>query len=223
VIKHGQTTLLSTLVSPNTPQVTLLSPNGGEVWSAYGQETITWEGSDADGDPLRYAIQYSADGGATWKAVVANLVEPWYQVNLAWLAGSEQALVRVVASDGVNTAYDQSDGAFTVGRKPPAPAIGSPADGAVIPSGGMVILQGAASDVEDGAMTDDRAFRWTSDREGILGVGRTLLIDDLSPGYHVITLQVTDSDLFSSETHVGVFIGSPQQYLPLIVKTGAGT
>jgi len=62
-----------TSVSAHAPQVTLLSPNGGEAWPPYGEHTVTWTGSDADGDPLRYILQYSPDGGATWQAVAVNL------------------------------------------------------------------------------------------------------------------------------------------------------
>lgn len=217
VIRQGQIILLSTEVSSAAPEITLLTPNGGELWNAYGPEQIEWQGTDADGDPLRYAIQYSADGGQTWEYVASNLTAQSHTVNLTTLAGSDHALVRIVASDGVNTSHDNSDDVFSVGAKPPAPAIISPAEGDLIAPGGMLILQGAGSDVEDGPLTDEVAFVWTSDREGPLGVGRILMIDDLRPGYHTITLRVTDSDLFSAETSVTIFIGT-RPNLPLVLK-----
>jgi hypothetical protein len=217
VIKEGQTTLLSTEVSANAPQVTLVSPNGGERWPAHGEATIAWEGSDADGDPLRYTVQYSTDAGQTWSAIAVNLAEQSVTLDLGSLAGSEEALVRVVASDGVNTARDDSDEMFSVGQKPPEVAIVSPADGALVEPGAMLLLQGTASDVEDGGITDESAFEWYSDREGFLGAGRTLILDDIYPGEHLITLQVTDSDLFTSEAQVSVFLGTRPR-LPLVMK-----
>ena len=122
VIKEGQTVLHITHISANPPEVTLLSPNGGEYWLPYGEHTVTWTGSDADGDPLRYILQYSPDGGSTWKTVATNLTGESYTLEAGRLAGSETALLRVFASDGVNTGQGQSDATFTVEGKPPEAA-----------------------------------------------------------------------------------------------------
>ncbi len=51
-------------VSANAPVVHVIYPNGGENLTG-PQVTVQWSGSDADGDSLVYAIQYSADAGGT--------------------------------------------------------------------------------------------------------------------------------------------------------------
>ena len=221
VIKEGQTVLHITYVSANSPQVTLLSPNGGELWPPYGEQVVTWAGSDADGDPLRYVLQYSPDGGITWKAVATNLVGESYTLSAGRLAGSETALIRVVASDGVNTSQDESDGTFTVEGKPPAAHILYPMDGSAFSSGSPVVLEGAGADLEDGPLSDDALFTWSSSLDGELGVGREMSFDDLSPGRHIITLEVADSDGFVGEDSVSISIGH-QVHLPLIRKAGQG-
>ena len=218
VIKEGQTVLLITHVSANAPEVTLLSPNGGELWPPYGEHTVSWTGSDADGDPLRYVLQYSADGGNTWKAVAVNLTGESYALGAGRLAGSETALIRVVASDGVNTGQDQSDGTFTVEPKPPEAMIVYPVDGDVFPPGGPVLFEGVGTDLEDGPLTDDTRFTWSSSLEGDLGVGHRLYFDDLLPGQHTITLTVRDSDGLVGQGRVTIFIGH-YVYLPLILKS----
>lgn len=217
VIKEGQTVLHITHVSANEPEVTLLSPNGGEFWPPYGEQTVTWTGSDADGDPLRYALVYSPDGD-TWKAIATNLVGESYTLDASRLAGSETARLRVVASDGVNTSQDDSDSTFTVEGKPPEVYVVYPLDGSVVPPGRLVVLEGAGTDLEDGPLTKDADFTWWSSLEGELGVGRQLYFDDLMTGQHTITLEVADSDHFISQASVSILIGH-RVYLPIILKS----
>jgi hypothetical protein len=218
VIKEGQRVLHITHVSAHAPEVTLLSPNGGEFWPPYGEHTVTWTGSDADGDPLRYALLYSPDGGNTWKAVAANLTGESYTLEAGRLAGSETALMRIVASDGVNISEDQSDGTFTVEGKPPEVYIIYPLDSSTFLPDRPVILEGAGTDLEDGPLTDDAAFSWWSSLEGELGVGRKLYLDDLQPGWHTITLEATDSDHFVGQDSISILIGS-RIYLPIVLKS----
>ncbi|MFQ5854546.1 MAG: DNRLRE domain-containing protein [Anaerolineae bacterium] len=221
VIRRGQTEISVTAVSAHAPQVTLLHPNGGEHWAPYSDQTITWSASDADGDALHYVLQYSTDNGATWTAIATDLTATSYTLNAGVLAGSDQALVRVIATDGINTGQDDADATFVVEGKPPEVAIVTPRDGAFTPVGSPVILEGTATDLEDGPITTDTRFSWHSSRDGDLGSGRQLYIDGLSAGRHTITLQVADSDGFVGEDSVSISVGN-QVYLPLIHKAGPG-
>ena len=45
----------------------------------------------------------------------------------------------------------------------------------------------------------DSAFAWSSDIDGDLGTGASLSTAELTTGQHVITLEVTDSDLMSTQ------------------------
>ena len=169
VLRQGQTEISAVAVSSHAPQVTLLSPNGGESWLPYGERTITWTATDDDGDALHYVLQYSVDGGTTWTALATDLEEQSYTVDAGALAGSTSARLRVIATDGINTSQDDSDGVFTVESKPPTAAIASPVDGSWHLPGQPVILEGVATDLEDGAITDGLRFRWRSSLEGELG------------------------------------------------------
>ena len=188
VLKEGQTVLLVVRVSAHAPEVTLLQPNGGEAWPPYGKQTVTWSGSDADGDPLHYMLQYSPDGGNTWTGIAAGLTGESYTLDVGNLPGSKSARLRVIASDGVNTALDESDAAFAVEGKAPKAMIVYPMDVGAFPPGGPVILEGAATDLEDGPLTDDSRFTWRSSLQGLLGVGRKFQFRDLRPGRHTIIL-----------------------------------
>lgn len=193
VLLHEGSVLAERSVSPSAPRVTLLSPDGGEQWSEAGEAAITWAAEDADGDGLSYWLQRSSDGGATWQTIQRDVQGTSYVVNLRNLPGTERARIRVLATDGVNTASDASDGDFTVARKPPVVEITGARDGAEVGAGISLRLVGHASDAEDGPLSAGR-LTWTSNRDGVLGTGDRLNLTTLSSGEHVITLSATDSD-----------------------------
>ncbi|MEA2639213.1 MAG: hypothetical protein QOF51_607 [Chloroflexota bacterium] len=180
-------------VSAATPQVTLTSPNGGELWAESGEFNITWTAGDADGDDLAFWLQFSADGGASWDTIRRNVEGTSYTVDLRDFPGSDRALVRIFATDGVNTALDASDAPYRVARKAPEPEISGASDGVELQAGSAIRLRGLATDAEDG-MLDSRALSWTSDKDGPLGTGEVLYLTGLSQGEHVITMTAVDSD-----------------------------
>ena len=74
----------------------------------------------------------------------------------------------------------------------PVVTITSPADGALINTPEAVNLIGSATDEQDGDLGGD-ALRWSSDLDGSLGVGESLVVA-LSVGEHELRLVATDSD-----------------------------
>jgi hypothetical protein len=197
-------------VSASAPQVEVIEPNGGEAWDDEGTETVRWEASDADGDALSAIVQYSADDGATWSAIGLETEASRAEVELAGLSGSSAARIRVCVSDGVNTTCDDSDGAFTLPPKAPVVFLATPEDGQVFTIGELVIMQGLATDREDGSIPDGGAYVWSSDRDGELGTGRGVWGLPLSQGRHTITLTVTDSDGQSGSASVAIIVGSEE-------------
>ena len=128
----------------------------------------------------------------------------------------EKALFKVIASDGVNTGQDQSDGTFQVARKAPVAFIIAPNEGAHFVPEQQVMLVGEGYDPEDGNLPD-AGLSWSSDRQGDLGTGRQLSVTGLQLGWHVITLQATDSDGQSGAATVSVYVGYPS-YLPMMMR-----
>jgi hypothetical protein len=112
---HNATVLASRNVSSNSPNVIVVYPNGGETFTVNQNITIRWEGGDLDGDPLTYTILYSFDNGSTWLPIATNLEA----TSVNWTTPNDTPtdlyLIKVVATDGVNTAEDISDSTFTVG------------------------------------------------------------------------------------------------------------
>jgi protocatechuate 3,4-dioxygenase beta subunit len=210
----GTTVLAETTVSAHAPVLSLTSPTSGQNWSATGSYTIRWQGSDLDGDTLHYTVLYR-QGAGNWDVLGGDLTGSGLTVNAADLPGGNAAQVQVLATDGINTTTAES-GLFTVGRKGPKAFITYPAEGASFMPGVSFFLQGTAYDLEDGTLPDS-AYRWTSNKDGDLGTGASNLVI-LSPGPHVITLTVTDSDGNSAVKTIRLSAGS-QQFMPLILRS----
>ncbi len=94
----------------SAPQVTVLSPNGGEQWIAGSLQTVQWS---VAGSFATFDVDLSTDAGATWRplarAVPGTSCSVW-----ATEPSSNTALVRVQPS-GVPTLGDVSNGWFTIG------------------------------------------------------------------------------------------------------------
>ncbi len=197
------------VVSPHTPTISLLSPNGGEAWNTQ-PVTITWGASDEDNDPLTYAILYSKDGGQTWLALDSGLKETTYTLDPTLIAGTDSGIIRVIATDGVNTAMDDSDATFSNTKKAPEATIFSPRDGASYRRGDGVLFDGQGYDMEDDILPGT-ALRWSSSIDGFLGTGDALQTYDLSEGVHTITLEVTDTQGNIGRASILVVVHSQSQ------------
>jgi len=203
-VREADRVLSERRVSASAPEVTVLSPNGGEMLAAPLE--VRWEAADADGDSLVYTVQYSADGGQTWQAIALGLSDPVLQLeSLDVLTGSDQGKLRVLASDGVKTGRDESDGMFRVPNSPPLAALLSPAHRRVYALGATVVLSGSATDREDGILPAP-SLSWESDQDGALGTGAEVALDNLSAGLHIITLRATDLQGASDEAWVAIAI-----------------
>jgi hypothetical protein len=98
--------------SPNRPKVTVISPNGGEIFSK--KITIRWAGSDADNDKLVYLLSISSDNGVTWDPLFVKSTETSYTGDISLFPSGEKYMIRVTATDGINTTRDLSDSSFTI-------------------------------------------------------------------------------------------------------------
>jgi len=99
-------------------------------------------------------------------------------------------MIYVQVSDGLNTATAVV-GPFTVQPKPPSVHIVSPGRNSQITAHIPLNLEGSAYDRQE-TLTDGQ-FRWSSDRDGVLGTGQVLTALKLSAGHHKLTLTITDS------------------------------
>ncbi|MGA7730823.1 MAG: M12 family metallo-peptidase [Chloroflexia bacterium] len=102
----------------NAPSIAITSPKGGERWA--GEQTITWAGTDADGDELRYDILYSPDGKVSWYPLEVRSYETEYTFSTDEILPSAQTYIRVMASDGFDTTHADV-GPLVVPQQPNSP------------------------------------------------------------------------------------------------------
>ena len=183
----------SKTASPNPPTVTVQYPNGGEDLSG-DEVTLEWTADDPDEDSLSYTVQYSRNGGSTWKALATSWPRDSLTVDASALGGTGNGLIRVQASDGFNTAQDGSNGTFGTSNVPPSARIFSPSDGAVASQSSAITLDGSGSDAEDGSLSGS-ALKWQTASGDSLGIGETLDVSaaNFPIGTHTVELVATDS------------------------------
>ena len=192
-LRQGTDLLATESASANAPTVQVLSPNGGELIDTPTVD-VSWAAGDTDGDLLLFVVQFSADGGATWTTLETNTTQTNVTIDRAALAGTTDGRFRVQASDGLRTASDESDGAFTVADNAPEIAIVLPRAGQLFYDGQVLVFEAMTLDPEDGALAG-AALEWSSSLDGLLGTGSplSLAVDQLTEGLHVLTLTATDS------------------------------
>lgn len=204
-------------VSENGPDISVVSPGGGET--ADDMLLIEWEAEDPDGDDLFYTVQYASDG-VNFETISGTITETSYDLDTSGIPGGKTARVRIIASDGVNTAASLSN-EFSVASKPPDPSILTPESGSAIPVGAPAGFEGDAFDAEDGEIPPEQLM-WSSDIDGMLGTGESISTTQLSAGTHTITLSATDSEENTGTTSVSFIVVDTTPDAPTDLQAEAG-
>lgn len=216
-LKDGTTAIFTRTLSSSAPAITVTKPTAGSNWPATGLVDVEWSASDSDGDDLIYVLLYSPDSGASWVTVGTGVNETTYRLDAAELQGTsgQQALIRVLANDGMRTTAAES-GPFSVARKHPQVHVIEPLAGEIIRPGLPLLLLASASDREDGLLPIG-SVTWTDSISGVLGNGATLLARDLMRGPHVVTVAAADSDGNTSWSSTSFWVGYGP-YLPIVSR-----
>lgn len=203
--------IYSLAVSPNAPTVAV-DPLSGTVADTF---TASWTMADLDGDAPTAAVYFSPDGGTTWEPLAGNLEESQAELDTSLWPGTDQGMLRVLVSDGFNVSQDET-GPFSVPPKAPLVWILGPTEDSAVQPDWPLSLQATGYDPEDKALADE-AYNWTSNLDGALGTGERLVIHNLSPGWHTITVSASDSHGNSANDSVNVYVGY-RQYLPAVFR-----
>ena len=114
---------ISGILDSKIPQITVLAPNGGEVFQVGEQVNIQWTAEDSSFGANPVSIYFSSDNGASFDAIFSNVTNEspnsWEIPNLATLEG----LIRIVAVDSFGLAgNDTSDAVFKIDGPPVQPS-----------------------------------------------------------------------------------------------------
>ena len=98
------------LAENRAPTVDIITPNGGEVIN--GTITINWDAVDFDSDPMTYDVYFSDNNGSDWTSLASDLALPEFEWNTTQHDDGTDYMIRVIASDGILSAQDESDARF---------------------------------------------------------------------------------------------------------------
>jgi hypothetical protein len=215
LLKHNTDVLDSIIPSSNPPLVVVTAPGDGDTWS--DQETISWQASDADGDPLQFTILYSPDEGDNWYPVASEITGTEYVVDVSLLPGGVGGKIQLIASDGFHTVQAQSSGTFTVPHPDLIALIDTPGNRERLLPTGWIRLGGSVS-AATGETVENAIFVWSIDGQ-VFEVGQEVDIQ-LEEGIYEISLAVYDELGNQGEDSVTIIV-TPflnALYLPLLEK-----
>ena len=115
--------------APDAPTVTLLSPAKGTVIGGPRGAVIRWRAQERGGDALDVTVDYSADGGRSYRPIYTGPNHGSVLLPSYLLSASRNARVRLYVSDGFNEAIITSS-RFIARGAPPMVHITEPHDGA---------------------------------------------------------------------------------------------
>ncbi len=213
-VLHEGNILTEEPVSSGVPVVDVTAPEAGQIIS--GNDTISWNANDPDGDTLYYKVEYTPDG-ENWIVLGSRITETTLEQGFANLPGGDRVQVKVIASDGVNSAEALSP-IFRVMPGAPRVVIGSPLTGASYTASDGVVLQGWSYDAQDDLGRGKTRLDWASSLDGHLGSG-DMVCAQLSAGQHVITLTATNSFGLTASERITINVApqpqdTPQEFPP---------
>lgn len=164
--------------------------------------TLNWNADDPDGETLTFDVLFSLDS-LLFNPVVTNLTGNSVVIDTTTLPGGTGRF-RVIASDGVNTSYIDSD-PVTLAVKAPQVHILTPSDGQTVQYSAPLNFSGYADDLQDGSLTGDMLSWSTQYGAFATGPNATALI--MPTGWVTVTLSAQNSAGVTGETSVVIFVG----------------
>jgi hypothetical protein len=177
------------------PSVSITSPADGSQFGEGSPVLLTGTASDAEDGDLDASIAWSSslDGALGTGAALAPVLSVGAHIVTAQVTDSGGLVAQATIAVTVNGA--------------PSVSITSPVDGSQFDEDEVVSLTGTASDAEDGDLS--AALVWSSSLDGALGTGAALALP-LSPGAHVLTVQVTDTGGLVAQATIALTVnGAP--------------
>ena len=101
---------LSVKINAPAPEITVISPNGGEEWVVGSSQNITWTSTCPGGN---IKIQLSLNGGKSWKTIISSTPDDGSQAWTVTGLATDRARIRV-ASISTTKVFDISDANFNI-------------------------------------------------------------------------------------------------------------
>ena len=176
--------------SAHAPTAGLLHLRGAERIGGPQGAVFHWRSHDADGNTLQVTLEYSPDGGRTWKQIFSGADTGSASLPGNLLSASRNARIRLYVSDGFNETIVTSPRLVSPGV-PPETVITSPMGGSMTRSASAAIDLGGSAYDDTGRRLTGRALSWHAGHE-LLGFGTQITTTALAAGRHRVTLTARD-------------------------------
>ncbi len=103
--------------SRNAPSISVSGPSW-DMFDDDGTISVSWVGSDADGDDLVYRVFYSTNGGSFYKKMFRMTEAASKSFSATWLRGSSRARIGVSVSDGTRSVFAETPIFSVAGHAP---------------------------------------------------------------------------------------------------------
>ncbi len=182
------------------PTVTMVTSVDGEVFEPGELVELSATAFDSDGLDISEMI--------VWASSVDGELGTGSSISTDSLSDGVHVISATVTdSDGqMKVIYFE----ISIGSQAPTLTILAPSYDTRVDQGVDLFLSAQADDFEDGDIST--AVVWSSDVDGEIGSGDTLVVSTLSPGEHTISASITDSE--SNETSASTFVTIYGQLTP---------
>lgn len=170
-ITSGGSVVASRTASARPPKATFSLPRARARVGVGRSVAVRWGSSDPDGDPVKVELDYSADGGRTFRNVYGGGTGTSVVLPADLFQPSTKARLRLRLNDGFNDAETVSP-AFVVVPRAPKVTILEPVARQRVAAGSSVYLRGGAIDATGRAVPAGR-LRWFAGKT-MLGRGNTI-------------------------------------------------
>jgi hypothetical protein len=189
-IQRASTIVATRSRSAHAPTLRVTSPVAGATVGGARSVAITWSAADRDRDALTATIEYSADGGRTWKAVFVGPSTGLARLAASTLPRSTNARLRVTVNDGFLATSALSARFVSLGANPTAVLL-SPRPGLRTAQDSTLYLAGQGFG-DGGAALPATRLRWFLGTR-FLGAGARVSATGLTAGRQTLRLVVTDA------------------------------
>ena len=168
------------------PIVNITSPADGSRFDEGAPVTLGGTALDAEDGMLE-------GQSVVWSSDKDGILASGTTVTVANLSVGDHTITLT----GTDSGFATGDDVISIGidarpPQPPTASISQPMTDDTFAQGAQVQFIGTGND-PDGPDLEEDAFVWTSDVDGLIGVGRQVSSNTLSLGAHLIVLTVTDS------------------------------
>lgn len=199
-----------------SPTIRITSPQKGARIGERKSVTVRWVATDPDGAAFSTTVDYSRNGGKTWRTLFVGTsasLKGHETMSSALFAGSRNARVRVRLNDGFNQVGAVSPVFVAVHHRPLVRII-SPRAEQKLRQDGTQYLSGAAFD-ERGHRLTGRSLTWFLGTRK-LGHGEHLSVAHLPGGSARLKLRAVDSKGLVGRASIGLKVKSDAPLLTVL-------